>query len=111
MVLANDLSAKMVQVFHEQVYHIVSVKLIIFGLRDYGHLQEVTQLISSNDRGVKEIYQRNYTLGTTELEVELAGDAESMAADLTTRTFGSNRFVIRESSHNQLQVSVTASHL
>ena len=73
--------------------------------------QEVTQFISSHVGGITKIYQRNYTLGTAELEVKLAGDAGSMAADLTTGTFGSNRFVIKESSHNQFQVSVTPSHV
>jgi hypothetical protein len=107
-VLAKDLVEMIFQIIHEQVYHVANVKLIIFGLQDYGQLQDVIQLISNNARGVQEIYQRNYTMGKAELEVELAGNTESLAADLTTRSFGGYRFAIKESSHNQIRVSVTS---
>ena len=105
--LANDMIDKIIQIFHEEVYNIANVNLTIFGLQGYGDLQEVIQLISDNVRGIKEIYQRNYTMGTAELEVELTGSTQSLAADLTTRKFGSHSFEIKESTHNQLQVYIT----
>ena len=105
--LANDMIDKIIQIFHEEVYNIANVNLTIFGLQGYGHLQEVIQLISDNVRGIKEIYQRNYTMGTAELEVELTGSTQSLAADLTTRKFGNYTFEIKESTHNQLQVYIT----
>jgi hypothetical protein len=105
--LANDLIDQIIQIFHEEVYNIVNVNLIIFGLQGYGHLQEVILLISDNVRGIKEIYQRNYTMGTAELEVELTGSTQSLASDLTTRKFGNYTFEIKESTHNQLQVYIT----
>jgi hypothetical protein len=106
--LANDMVDKIIQIFHEQIYNVANVKLIIHGLQSYGHLQEVVKVISDNARGIQEIYQRNYTMGTAELEVELTGSTQSLATDLTTRSFGNHRFDIRESSHNQLQVTVTS---
>ncbi len=106
--LANDMVDKIIQIFHQEVYNITSVNLTIYGLQGYAQLQEVTQLISDNVRGIQEIYQRNYSMGTADLEVELAGSTQSLAADLTTRTFGNYRFNIRESTHNQLQVFVTS---
>jgi hypothetical protein len=105
--LANDMIDRMIEIFQEQVYNIANVNLTIHGLRGYAHLQEVIQLISDNVRGIKEIYQRNYTMGTAELEVELTGSTQSLAADLTTRTFGKYTFDIKESTHNQLQVNIT----
>jgi hypothetical protein len=106
--LANDMIDKIIQIFREEVYNIANVNLTIFGLQGYGHLQEVIQLISDNVRGIKEIYQRNYTMGTAELEVELTGSTQSLAADLTTREFGNYKFDIKESTHNQLQVYITS---
>lgn len=108
--LANDMIDKIIQIFHEEVYNRVNVNLTIFGLQGYGHLQEVIQLISDNVRGIKEIYQRNYSMGTAELEVELAGSTQSLAADLTTRKFGNYQFNIKESTHNQLQVYITSTN-
>jgi hypothetical protein len=108
--LANDMIDKIIQIFHEEVYNIANVNLIIFGLQGYGHLQEVIQLISDNVRGIKEIYQRNYTMGTAELEVELTGSTQSLAADLTTRKFGNYTFQIKESTHNQLQVYISSTN-
>jgi hypothetical protein len=108
--LANDMIDKIIQIFHEEVYNIANVNLTIFGLQGYGHLQEVIQLISDNVRGIKEIYQRNYTMGTAELEVELTGSTQSLAADLTTRKFGNYKFDIKESTHNQLQVYITSTN-
>jgi hypothetical protein len=105
--LANDMIDRMIDIFQEQVYNIANVNLTIHGLQGYAHLQEVIQLISDNVRGIKEIYQRNYAMGTAELEVELTGSTQSLAADLTTRTFGKYRFEIKESTHNQLQVLIT----
>ncbi len=107
-VLANDLVTAIIQIFHEQVYNAASVKLIIFGLKDYDQLREVIQLISNNVRGVQEIYQRNYTMGRAELEVELVGGTESLAADLTTRNFGNYTFEIKDSTHNQIQISIAS---
>jgi hypothetical protein len=106
--LANDMVDKIIQIFHEQVYNVTNVNLTIYGLQSYAQLQEVTQLISDNVRGIQEIYQRSYSTGTAELEVELAGSTQSLAADLTTRTFGNYRFGIKESTHNQLQVFITS---
>lgn len=108
--LANDMIDKIIQIFHEEVYNRVNVNLTIFGLLGYGHLQEVIQLISDNVRGIKEIYQRNYSMGTAELEIELAGSTQSLAADLTTRKFGNYQFSIKESTHNQLQVYITSTN-
>jgi len=105
--LANDMIDRMIDIFQEQVYNIANVNLTIHGLQGYAQLQEVIQLISDNVRGIKEIYQRNYTMGTADLEVELTGSTQSLAADLTTRTFGNYRFEIKESTHNQLQVLIT----
>ena len=105
--LANDMIDKMIDIFQEQVYNIANVNLTIYGLQGYAQLQEVIQLISDNVRGIKEIYQRNYTMGTANLEVELTGSTQSLAADLTTRTFGKYKFDIKESTHNQLQVIIT----
>ena len=105
--LANDMIDRMIDIFQEQVYNIANVNLTIHGLQGYAQLQEVIQLISDNVRGIKEIYQRNYTMGTADLEVELTGSTQSLAADLTTRTFGNYKFEIKESTHNQLQVLIT----
>lgn len=105
--LANDMIDRMIDIFQEQVYNIANVNLTIYGLQGYAHLQEVIQLISDNVRGIKEIYQRNYTMGTADLEVELTGSTQSLAADLTTRTFGKYRFEIKQSTHNQLRVFIT----
>jgi len=105
--LANDMIDRMIEIFQEQVYNIANVNLTIYGLQGYAHLQEVIQLITDNVRGIKEIYQRNYTMGTADLEVELTGSTQSLAADLTTRTFGNYKFDIKESTHNQLQVIIT----
>jgi len=104
--LANDMIDRMIDIFQEQVYNIANVNLTIYGLQGYAHLQEVIQLISDNVRGIKEIYQRNYTMGTADLEVELTGSTQSLAADLTTRTFGKYRFEIKESTHNQLKALI-----
>ena len=105
--LANDMIDRMIDIFQEQVYNIANVNLTIHGLQGYAQLQEVIQLISDNVRGIKEIYQRNYTMGTADLEVELTGSTQSLAADLTNRTFGNYKFEIKESTHNQLQVLIT----
>jgi len=104
--LANDMIDRMIDIFQEQVYNIANVNLTIYGLQGYAHLQEVIQLISDNVRGIKEIYQRNYTMGTADLEVELTGSTQSLAADLTTRPFGKYRFEIKESTHNQLKALI-----
>ena len=104
--LANDMVDQIIQIFRKDVYDVASVNLTIFGLRGYAQLQEVIQLISDNARGIKEIYQRNYTMGTADLEVELTGSTQSLAADLTTRSFGNYRFNIKESTHNQLKVYI-----
>jgi hypothetical protein len=104
--LAGDLVDKIVQIFQEQVYSVTNVKLIIYGLTSYAQLQEVTKLISSNVRGVKDIYQRSYTMGTAELEVELTGNTQLLGTDLTERSFGRYRFHIKEITHNQLQVTI-----
>ena len=108
--LANDMIDKMIQVFQDQVYNVTNVNLTIQGLQGYAQLQEVIQLISHNARGIQEIYQRNYSMGTAELEVELTGSTRSLAGDLTTRTFGNYRFDIKQSTPNHLHVYITSIH-
>lgn len=106
--LANHMMDKIVQIFQEQIYNVTSVNVIIHGLTTYNQLQEVVQIIAGNVRGIKEIYQRNYSRGTAELEIELAGNGQSLATDLTSRELGNYSFDIKEITHNQLQVAITS---
>jgi hypothetical protein len=106
--VAKGLVTKIAQIFREQVYNITNVKLNIYGLKNYNDLQEVIKAISANIRGVKDIFQRNYSQGTAELEIELTGSTQSLARDLSTRNFGRYAFTVNEVTHNQLQVTVTS---
>lgn len=105
--LANALVERIVSIFQEQVYNVVNIKVLMSGLKDYGQLQEVIKLLSANIRGIREIFQRNYTTGTAELEIELTGSAESLASDLASRRFGRYEFNVNEMTRNQLQITLT----
>ncbi|UCG13851.1 MAG: flagellar assembly protein T N-terminal domain-containing protein [Deltaproteobacteria bacterium] len=105
--LATVLVKGIVQIFQEQVYNVTSVTLIMHGLQDYNQLQEVVRLISTNVRGIRDTFQRNYAIGTAELEVELTGNTQSLASDLTARSFGRYEFAVNQITHNRLQVTVT----
>jgi hypothetical protein len=107
--IATVLVDRIVQIFQEQIYNVTNVKFGLVGLKNYNQLQEVIQVISANIRGIRDIFQRNYTMGTAELEIELTGSTQSLAADLSSRDFGRYEFTINEITHNQLQVTVTSS--
>ena len=100
----NALAERIVSIFQEQCCNVASIKLLLYGLNNYDQLQEVNKLLTANIREMRDILQRNYTTGTAELEIELAGSSESLTLDLTSRRFRRYAFTINEMTSNQLQV-------
>jgi hypothetical protein len=81
--LARQMMEEVLERWSAELTNTVTVKLFVSGLDSYEDLQQFKDLLSVEVKGFKEVQQRTYRRGAAELDVELRGNSQSLADDLT----------------------------
>jgi hypothetical protein len=82
--LARQMMEEVLERWSAELTNTVTVKLFVSGLDSYEDLQQFKDLLSMEVKGFKEVQQRAYRRGEAELDVELRGNSQSLADDLTS---------------------------
>jgi hypothetical protein len=80
----------------------ITVKLIISGLGDYQTLLDFKDHIPLVVKGFKTLYQRSYQHGEADLDVEIKGDVQGLADDLSVLVLKEKRLKILELTTNKI---------
>ncbi|WP_158302958.1 hypothetical protein [Syntrophus aciditrophicus] len=81
----------------------VTVKLSISGLDTYQELERFKGCLPDVVKGYRELYQRSYSRGTADLDLEVRGNVHGVADDLSTMTLDKRRIRILGISSNRIE--------
>jgi hypothetical protein len=104
--LARDLFAKIGRVWTREQSGLRRISLVVGGVDDYARLTAFRSVLLRSVKGVKDVQQRSVADGRAELDVSLAGTAESLATDLATRKFQGYACKVKKVSAGALEVEL-----
>jgi hypothetical protein len=104
--LAADLFAKIGKVWSREQSGMKRVSLVVKGVDDYARLTGFKAVLVNEVRGVKDVQQRSMDDGRAELEVTLAGSADGLAADLSSRKYPGYALKVKKVTPNAVEVEL-----
>ncbi len=103
---AQDLVRKIVQVWQKDVYAGTTIQIRILDVPSYEDLIKFKNMITSYIRGVKSVYQREFTGTVALLDVEVTGKASQVAEELSLKDFSPYHVDILNVSQNSLVIKL-----
>jgi hypothetical protein len=101
--LARQMMDEVLEKWSAELVNTVTVKLVVSGLDSYEELQQLKDLMSTDVKGFKEMHQRAYHRGEAELDVEMRGNSQSLADDLTVMKLKQRRVKILGITANRVE--------
>ena len=105
--LAIKLMDDILRQWSSELANIVEVKLIASEFQSYDELSTFKTLLTNEVRGIKEIRQRSYAQGRVELEIELQGDIQDLANDLSRLDLNGRSIEIYEITQNRVEIKLS----
>jgi hypothetical protein len=104
--LAGDLFAKIGKVWSREQSGMKRVSLVVKGVDDYARLTGFKAILVNQVKGIKDVQQRSMDDGRAELEVTLAGSADSLASDLSGRKYPGYVLKVKKVTPNAVEVEL-----
>jgi hypothetical protein len=105
--IADQLIEKIVNVWSREVSSTTMVHVVVSGLTSYGDFVAFKDILRNRVRGIQAVHQRRVRGGTALIDVDIKGDAQSMAEALSTKTFKSLSVKVKDVSQNRVEVEVS----
>jgi len=86
----------------KELANTATIKLVISGL-NYSTLQKFKSVIAEEIKGFKGMSQRHYSKGKAEFDLEIEGDTQAVAHDVSQLTIGKRHIKIEEISQNRIE--------
>lgn len=106
--LAKQMREEILDRWSAELTNTQTVKLIISGLRDYRDLSELKDMLAAGIRGFKEMQQRSYARGQVELDLEVKGNTQNVAEDLSAMTLNQKEIRILELTQNTIKAGLSS---
>ncbi|MBA4397271.1 MAG: hypothetical protein C0394_07810 [Syntrophus sp. (in: bacteria)] len=106
--LAKQMKEEILERWSSELTNTLTVKLVVTGLHDYGDLSRFKDVLNTEVRGLKEMQQRSYASGQVELDLEIKGNAQNVADDLSAITVDKRKVSILEITQNLIKASVAS---
>lgn len=97
--LVDDVLGK----WSKELANTATVKLVVSGLNSYSTLQKFKSVIAEEIKGFKGMNQRHYSKGKAEFDLEIEGDTQAVAHDVSQLTIGKRHIKIEEISQNRIE--------
>jgi hypothetical protein len=104
---AEDLSKKILKTWQKDIYSGATVQLRVLEVPSFSDLMKFKNMIKTYVRGVQEVYQRDYAGNTALFDVDVRGDAQHLAEELTLKDFEPYRINVVNVSQNSLIVKLS----
>jgi hypothetical protein len=105
--LAKQMKEEILERWSSELTNTVTVKLIVSGLNHYKDLSRFKEILNTEVRGLKELHQRSYARGQVELDLEVKGNTQNVADDLSTIKLNHKRVSILEITQNTIKASLS----
>ncbi len=103
---AEDLTKKILNVWREDVYAGTTIQIRVLDVPTFKDLIQFKNLMQASIRGVKDIYQRDYSGNTGILDVDVKGSANQVAEELVLKDFSPYRVDIVNTTQNAIVVKL-----
>jgi len=105
--IADDLITKISQKWKDEFYRATTVKMIVQDVKSFNQLNDFKNTLKYLVRGVKDIYSRNVTGSTAELDVKITGNASQLARELEKKNLDKFKVKIIGMSMNKITVQIS----
>ena len=105
--LAKQMKEEILERWSSELTSTVTVKLLVSGLHSYNDLSRFKEILSTQIRGLKELQQRSYARGQVELDLEVKGNTQNVADDLSAITLNQRKISILEMTQNRIKASLS----
>ncbi|MEN6321449.1 MAG: flagellar assembly protein T N-terminal domain-containing protein [Syntrophaceae bacterium] len=106
IVLAKVMKERMLERWASELTNVATVKLEVSGLKSYRELLRFKELVASGIKGFRQMHQRSYAHGEVELDVEIKGNAQSMADDISVIKMSGRKIKILEITQNKIEAKL-----
>jgi hypothetical protein len=106
MKTARQMRDEIIERWSSELTNTATIKLRISGLL-HEDLSTLKEKLKEQVKGLKQIYQRSYSRGTAELDLELKGNTEGLAEDLSTLRIAGKKIRIMETSPNRIEANIS----
>ena len=104
--LAKEMKEQILERWSSELANMATVKLVVSGLNSYEDMLHFKDLLATGVKGFKQSYQRSYLNGELDLDVEIKGNAQSLADDVAVITMDQKKVSIREITQNRVDVRI-----
>jgi hypothetical protein len=100
--LAKKIVEETLEHWSSELTNITTVKLIVSGLDNYRDLTDLKDCLSLAVKGFKTLYQRSYLRGEVDLDIEIKGNVQGLADDLSMLIIKDKKLKILEITPNRI---------
>lgn len=104
--IAKKLLNQIINRWSKELANTVMIKIFASGIKSYKDLNAFKEALAAEAKGVKQLYQRYYSHNNTEIDVEIRGNAQGLADDLSAMTINGQRVHVTEISQNKVAVNI-----
>lgn len=104
--LASKLMSQIIITWSKEIGGTTLVQMTVNGISSYQDFLRLENVLKGQVRGVKGVYQRSITAGTARIDIEIKGDAQSLANDLTTKDFQNFSINITHLTQNSIELTI-----
>jgi hypothetical protein len=101
---ANDLITQIVAKWRREVSQSTIVKVTVHGIKAYSDFVAFRKVLSNRIRGVTNVYLRGIDAGEARMDVEIKGNAQTLADELILKSFDSFAINIFNVSQNTIEL-------
>ncbi len=102
---AKQMREEILERWSSELTNTATIKLHISGLL-HADLSALKEKLREQVKGLKQIYQRSYSRGTAELDLDMKGNTQGLAEDLTAIRIQGKKIVILETSPNRIEAAI-----
>ena len=106
--LAKQMKDEIIERWSSELTSTVTVKLVVSGLHSYNDLSRFKDILNTQIRGLRELQQRSYVRGQVELDLEVKGNTQNVADDLSAITVNQRKISILEMTQNRIKASLSS---
>jgi hypothetical protein len=104
--VAQDLTRQIVARWREDLQQAVLVELVVKGIREYADFVRFRKHLKNDIRGVRNVYLRSISADGAKMDVEVLGNAKTLADDLVLQTFEDLSVNIIEASEEGVKLEL-----
>ena len=104
--LASELIDQIIESWEKELTGNTLVQMTISGIPSYFDFIAIKNTIKEEIRGVKGVYQRSIMAGTAKIDIDIKGNAQSLAQELTTKDFQNFSIDVDTLTQNSIEITI-----